>query len=369
MQLKVAFLLIALAAGISAWPYGEQTLRGVNAGSWLLLEKWITPQVFDGLPDWVNDEYQLTQYLGYSAAEQRLRHHWDTWITEADFEFWARTGINHVRLPIGYWALDIRPGEPWVYGSWDYVLKAAAWCKKYNMQLMVNLHGAPGSQNGNDHSGRSGEIGFFTDDNIYRAVNVIGQIARWSATPEWRDTVTIIQLLNEPVLWGDQYQYRLNRLKDYYGLAYHEVRRYNDIAIVAVHDAFIDHSNWYYLREMSEYYWVMLDTHLYQVFGDEWRSMSCAQHHAYPCSYRNMLQTSNEKLWTIVGEWSLATPAELNCGGQDYFARQQIGAYENWGSGWFMWSHDHAQNWREWSYRHSYDANWMRPTANYSPQC
>jgi len=366
MHSKCTVLLIVLAASsILAWPYGEQTLKGVNVGSWLLLEKWMTPGVFSGLPDWVNDEYQLCQYLGYSAAQQRLRAHWDSWVTEADFAFWASTGINHVRLPIGYWALDIRPGEPWVSGSWDYVIKAAEWCKKYGLQLMVNLHGAPGSQNGNDHSGRSGPIEFFNDENIMRAVGVIGQIARWSAAPEWRDTVSIIQLLNEPVLW-DNYDYRLNRLKDYYGLAYHEVRRYNDIAVVAVHDAFIDHSNWFYFRDLPEYYWVMLDTHLYQVFGDQWGSMTCAQHHQYPCTYHAKLAASNEKLWTVVGEWSLATP--MPCDGQDFFARQQIGAFEK-GSGWIMWAHNHAQNWREWSFKHSYENNWINPNGNNAPQC
>lgn len=147
MHLRSIFLSLVVAATcVAAWPYGQETIKGVNAGSWLLLEKWITPQVFAGLPDHIDDEYRLCEYLGYDAAHARLRAHWDSWITEADFEFWARTGINHVRLPIGYWALDIRAGEPWVRGSWDYVIKAAGWAKKHNLQLMVVLHGAPGSQ-------------------------------------------------------------------------------------------------------------------------------------------------------------------------------------------------------------------------------
>lgn len=147
MVCKATFFLVVLAAGSAlAWPYGQWTLRGVNVGSWLILEKWMTPGVFNGVPDWVNDEYHLCQYLGRGSAEQRLREHWNSWVTEADFAFWARTGLNHVRLPIGYWALDIREGEPWVSGSWDYVVKAAGWCKKYGLQLMIDLHGAPGSQ-------------------------------------------------------------------------------------------------------------------------------------------------------------------------------------------------------------------------------
>lgn len=152
MRIKITVLLIVLGACcITAWPYGERKIRGVNAGSWLVLERWMNPSdtgVFAGLPDSVTDEYRLCEHLGHTAAEQRLRAHWDTWITESHFEFWASTGLNHVRLPIGYWALDIEPTEAWVSGSWEYVVKAAEWSKKHGLQLMIDLHGAPGSQVG-----------------------------------------------------------------------------------------------------------------------------------------------------------------------------------------------------------------------------
>lgn len=150
MRRQITFLLFVLGVcSTIAWPYGEQKIRGVNAGSWLVLERWMNPSdtgVFAGLPESVTDEYRLCEYLGYDAAEQRLKAHWDTWITEAHFEFWSSTGLNHVRLPIGYWALDIQPTEPWVNGSWEYVVKAAEWSKKHGLQLMIDLHGAPGSQ-------------------------------------------------------------------------------------------------------------------------------------------------------------------------------------------------------------------------------
>jgi glucan 1,3-beta-glucosidase len=326
----------------------------------------MTPAVFDGVPDNINDEYKLCEYLGPQQAAQRLRSHWDSWVTEADFRYFKEAGLNHVRLPIGYWALDIAQGEPWVDGSWEYVIKAAQWCKNNGLQLMVDLHGAPGSQNGNDHSGQSGNIGFFNSDaNINRAVRVIGQIAQWANSTEWRDTVSIIQLLNEPILWDD-YDYRLGRLKDYYGQAYHELRKYNDIAVVAVHDAFIDLNNWYYFRDDPQYFWVMLDTHLYQVFSPDMNDWTCDQHYRHPCSYHAKLAESNAKLWTIVGEWSLATPH--TCDNQPFFASQQIGAYEV-AAGWFMWAHNHGQGWKEWSFKHSHDSNWINPAAPNNPQC
>lgn len=92
----------------------------------------------------------------------------------------------------------------------------------------------------------------------------MGEIAKWSNLPEWKDTVTIIQLLNEPTLWDD-YEPRLKKLKEYYNLGYKEIRKHNDMVVVAIHDAFIDLTNWYYFGELPEYTRVMLDTHLYQV--------------------------------------------------------------------------------------------------------
>ncbi len=118
--------------------------------------------------------------------------------------------------------------------------------------------------------------------------------------PEWRDTVSIIQLLNEPILWDD-YDYRLDRLKQYYRQAYDEVRKYNDIAVVAVHDAFIDLTNWYYLREDTHYFWMMLDTHLYQVFTPEWTDLSCEEHVGLVCRVWQTIPAANQQLWTVTG--------------------------------------------------------------------
>ncbi|CAG7823682.1 unnamed protein product, partial [Allacma fusca] len=197
-------LIVALLGAIScasAWDYGNRQVRGVNLGGWLVLEKWIKPSVFNGLPGNINDEWSLCQHLGYQAAEQRLKSHWDSWVTENDIITLKNAGINHLRIPFGYWAIEIPNGEPWVWGSWDYVMKAVGWAKKHGLQVMIDLHGAPGSQNGNDHSGHAGNTGFFnSDNNLNLATRVIGKVAQIFNSSEWRSTVSIIQLLNEPVL-------------------------------------------------------------------------------------------------------------------------------------------------------------------------
>lgn len=64
------------------------------------------------------------------------------------------SSLNHVRLPIGYWAWDVSGGEPYIQGQLAYLNKAVTWAQKYNLKVIVDLHGVPGSQNGFDNSGQ-----------------------------------------------------------------------------------------------------------------------------------------------------------------------------------------------------------------------
>ncbi len=57
-------------------------LRGVNLGGWLVLEKWMKPSLFQGLA--ATDKTSWCAELGPEAGP-RLRAHWDSWITRADF--------------------------------------------------------------------------------------------------------------------------------------------------------------------------------------------------------------------------------------------------------------------------------------------
>ena len=50
-------------------------------------------------------------------------------IEQGDIEALAASGITHVRIPVGYWIVDIQPGEPWVSGGWTYLERALGWIK------------------------------------------------------------------------------------------------------------------------------------------------------------------------------------------------------------------------------------------------
>jgi len=125
------------------FPYGAIKVRGVNLGGWFVLEPWITPSIFE---PWANsntvvDEYTLCQTLGKDQAYSTLSNHWNTWITESDFAQIAAAGLNHVRIPIGYWSVAPIDGEPYVQGAYDVLNTALGWAQAHGISVWIDLHG------------------------------------------------------------------------------------------------------------------------------------------------------------------------------------------------------------------------------------
>lgn len=128
--------------GIS-FNYNDEKVRGVNIGGWLVLEPWITPSIFSKWADSkvVVDEYTYTQTLGKDAARATLTDHWKTFITQDDFNQIAKAGLNHVRIPIGYWAISPVAGDPYVQGQLDFLDLAIKWARSAGLKVMIDLHG------------------------------------------------------------------------------------------------------------------------------------------------------------------------------------------------------------------------------------
>lgn len=113
----------------------------------MVSEPWITPSLYDDTNDSrVIDEWTFGQYV--SDAGSRLESHWKTFITESDFSQIAAAGLNHVRIPIGYWAIDSTHGNFYQGSQLSYLKKAVGWARNHGLKVMIDLHGAPGSQNG-----------------------------------------------------------------------------------------------------------------------------------------------------------------------------------------------------------------------------
>jgi len=383
-------------------------IRGVNLGGWLVLEPWIKPSMFTqfAVEDNVHDQWGYCEKLGKAECKRQLEKHWDTFLTYKDLQTLAESGINHVRIPVGYWLFgDIQTDEPWVTGDLAYLERAVKWCSDVGIHVVLDLHCAPGSQNGFDNSGRMGEVHFadtevasngrITYPNINRALRVIDALAKHFSAQEYKNTVSGIELVNEAFI-----SIPLEIVKDYYLQGYEIVKKYGDIAVV-IGDSF-RFGAWGDFMFPPHYRHVWIDTHIYQVFDHYRLSFTWDQHIEQTCKI-NRPEVAVAPLSTMVGEWSLATkdcarwlngynngarydgtfhmgnepPQPLgSCKGEndvtdstvftpDYkqflrkFAEAQMDAYESGSSaGWFFWNFK-TEGAPQWDYLLGLKEGWM----------
>jgi glucan 1,3-beta-glucosidase len=231
--------------------YGEDPIRGVNLGGWLVLEPFISPSIFEQFPpsEGVVDEWTLCEKLGPDEAKKQIQDHYETFVTEDDFKKIAQMGINHVRIPTGHWAVNPIPSEPFVPNiAWDYLLKGVQWARKYGIRVMVELHTAPGSQNGWNHSGRLGPIGWLNgtqqgEINANLTIDTVLPMVEFFSKPEWSNVVTIFGVLNEPAI----YKLDRNMSKQWYLESYSAIRNITGEGkgpILTYHEGFIGLSKW-----------------------------------------------------------------------------------------------------------------------------
>ena len=275
----------------------------MNLGGWFVLEPWITPSIFS-LGDGVVDEYTYTQALGKDQASSQLTNHWQTWITQADFSAIAQAGLNHVRIPIGYWAVAPLDGDPYVQGQLPILDQAIGWARGAGIKVLLDLHGAPGSQNGFDNSGRFGPIDWQQGDTVQQTINAINGLAqRYKGDT---DVVTAIELLNEPL--GSSLN--LDEVKSFYQNGYDTVHQSTNDVAVCIHDAFQDIQSFWngQFSSSSGDSNVILDTHQYQIFSPDEVERSPSEHVSVACGLGPKLAGTDK--WTIVGEW---TGAQTDC--------------------------------------------------------
>lgn len=330
-----------------------EKLRGVNLGGWLVLERWITPSVFAGTT--AQDETQLCHELG-DEKHRRLDSHRQNFISKEDIKWMKRQGLNAVRVPIPYWVFG--GVEPYV-GCIKYLEWLMDICMVYKLGVVIDLHAAPGSQNGNDHSGIKGKVSWPEGSNITRTLDVIEQLAlSFCKYPN----LIGIELLNEP-----SSKIPKNILIEYYRLGYERIRKYcyGSVAVI-ISDTF-DPKNWKDIFVEDSYTNVWLDTHLYQCFAldDKLRGIHNNIKKA-KYEWHNMLKEIQAKRPVIVGEWSVSLDRKSFRGMGDFerdkalqaYGQAQLQAFEQ-ASGWFYWTYKTEQG-GTWSLRHSLQKGWLK---------
>jgi glucan 1,3-beta-glucosidase len=108
--------------------------------------------------------------------------------------------LNIVRIPVGYWSY-VNPWGPYTQGAAPYLDKAITWARKTRLKVIIDLHGAPKSQNGFDHSGRKQANPQWGDaDSIAYTHQTLRILNEKYAKPDMQDVVVAIQPLNEPIV-------------------------------------------------------------------------------------------------------------------------------------------------------------------------
>ncbi len=302
-------------------------IKGVNLGNWLVLEKWMSPALFEGTT--AEDEYYLPRQLDEKVYEARIKMHRAEYISERDFVTIKRMGMQVVRIPVPYFIFGDR--KPFI-GCTNEMDKAFAWAEKYGLQILIDLHTAPLGQNGFDNGGICGVCKWSQrDEEVEFVLSVLERLAdRYGK----RKAMWGIEVLNEPVTENAWKSFDvLNRypavdkelakgsapntigfLKEFYKKAYDRIRKFlPEEKYVVIHDGF-ELLAWKDYMQEEKYKNVVLDTHQYLMMAE---ADGCEQTIDGYCRYikENYIPKIKEmeKYFPVIcGEWCLFN--SLACG-------------------------------------------------------
>lgn len=201
-------------------------LTGVNAGQILLQEGWMSPFALEPLKNedgsYQKDKDGNLQYPEFSEEDFRegiknnpnlntydfdelMDIYRSCFFTEEDFRIIKEDlGLNTIRLPFYYLNIlneDLTlKGEEESFAYLDWFIDQAAQNQLY---VVLDLHGAPGSQNGYEHSGANdGVIGLWdSEENVQATVALWDFVSRHytETRPDLGQWVATYDLMNEPI--------------------------------------------------------------------------------------------------------------------------------------------------------------------------
>ncbi|KAF7315129.1 Glycoside hydrolase family 5 protein [Mycena indigotica] len=266
-----------------SWTWGKDKVYGVNLGGWFVLEPYIAPALFQKYPS-AADEWTLsTMMRADGTLESTMENHYDTFITEQDFAEIAGAGLNWVRIPIPFWAIstwadvgqDVTSAtvsEPFLEAvCWKYIIRALNWARKYGLRVNLDLHTAPGSQNGYNHSGKQGQVNFLNGPmgvaNAQRMLDYIRIVIEFVSQDEYKDLVLMVGIINEALLRT----IGRDQLTSFYLQAHDMIRGITGYGTgngpyISIHDGF-DMSLWDGFLPGSDR--IILDTHPYFAFNQQ----------------------------------------------------------------------------------------------------
>lgn len=208
-----------------AFYYGEKEIlfSGLGIGSWLNIEHFMV-----GIPT-TDSQIRRTfrSVFGEETAEEFFTRFTDMYVTEEDFIFLKKIGINLLRIPFHYHLFldDQNPGvlKNEGFRIFDRLIELS---RKYQIFILPDLHSVPGGQNPDWHSDNQTGYPQFWHFKVFRDQ----MITMWQAiAARYKDEPYLLgyDLLNEPFLIPKE-----DRISQFYLEATEAIRRVDNNHII-----------------------------------------------------------------------------------------------------------------------------------------
>ena len=266
-------------------------LKGINAGQILLQEGWMSPFALepsknpdgsfvadaDGnlqYPEFTEEEFReglaANPNLSGYDLEELMQYYYNCFFAEEDFRIIKEDlGLNTIRLPFYYLNIlneDLTlKEEAEAFAYLDWFISNAAENKLY---VVLDLHGAPGSQNGYEHSGVAERVaGLWTSQENLDATVALWQFISHHYTvtrPELGAWIAAYDLMNEPT-----YRFKGVTTKqcwDFFDKLYDTIRAQGDAHVITMEGCWDFGS----LPDPADYGWenVQYEYHWYNWWSD-----------------------------------------------------------------------------------------------------
>ena len=174
-------------------------LRGFGLGGWLVPEGYMLHNQawISGFESPTDIENHVTDLIGAEAAGDFWELYRANYVAQADIDQIAEWGFNHLRVPFHYKQFYDSTGSETPIG-YAIVDELISWCEPYNIYIILDMHCAPGGQNGGPISDSDGTARLWLEEsNKELTIQIWKEIATYYAD---HTLIGGYDLINEPVL-------------------------------------------------------------------------------------------------------------------------------------------------------------------------
>ena len=250
--------------------------------------------------------------MGTAAYNERMRRHYETFVSEDDFRRMAQIGLNAVRLPVPWYAFGSQESDASYISVVDYIDRAIEWAAKYDIRVLLDLATVPGGQGDSNDSPATPEAvaeWHSSTNGRHVALDVLERLADRYGEAE---SLLGIELLDTPQMSVRKSLFTMtdgipaHYLRNFYRDAYELVRSYMPEDKIVVFSSSGHPNEWKHFMRGAKYKNVYMDLHLYH-YRDEYalditspRGLTTA----ISRNKRELKEAISTGFPVLVGEWS-----------------------------------------------------------------